>query len=187
MSQSEELQPLIVSEEMIDDELDKKLRKNLCVAFPHSAWYFKESRGWNGAFPKWNIIIFNRTQLPIGHIGVIERKISIGQKEFLIYGLQNVYVLSSYQGKGLATRMLREVSNEVNRLKFDFGLLFCRPTVESLYVNSGWRYAGRPTIYIDNNQGCKEGRSFIHDSLYFKAGAIESLPPGTIFLNGPDW
>lgn len=187
MNQGEELQTRILVEEKVDNVLDEKIRTNLCLAFPHSAWYFKESRGWKGAFPRWNVIVFNKAQLPIAHIGVIERKISIEQKDYLIYGLQNIYVIPDYQGKGLATKMLKIVAIEAEKRRLDFGLLFCRPHVETLYLNSGWQPVSRPTIYIEDDLGHNVTRTFVHDSLYFKAGVIQFLPSGIINFNGPDW
>ncbi len=177
----------IVPEQDFDPALDAKIKKQLCQAFTHSAWYFQESRGWKGAMPSWSVISFDEEGEPIAHIGIVERIVTIGDTDYSIFGLQNVYVIDAWRGKGIASRMVEAVSVEAEARGLEFGLLFCRPHVQTLYINSGWKSVGRPCVYVLNSDGKEIPRPFMHDSLFFKSIKKCELPSGCIHFNGPDW
>lgn len=177
----------IIFEDNFPLQLDAQIREQLTVAFPHSADYFKDNRGWKGTFPLWNVVVFNEADKPVGYIGVIERTITVGRENFKIFGLQNVYVIEEYRGCGLAQKMLVEIEREALKRSLDFGLLFCRPHVESLYLRAGWKPLGRPKIFVTNNQGEVMERPFVHDSLFFKSITLSDIPKGIVYFNGPDW
>jgi predicted N-acetyltransferase YhbS len=179
---------VVVPEHDFNPALDAKVREQLCQAFPHSAWYFQDSRGWKGAMPTWSVVAFDEGDEPIAHIGIVERVITIESASYSIFGIQNVYVTAAWRGKGIASRMVHAIAVEAEKRSLDFGLLFCRPHVEALYVNAGWESVGKPCIYVLESENHHEvPRPFIHDSLFFKSIKVSSLPPGCIHFNGPDW
>lgn len=177
----------VIPEEDFPPQLDSQIKKQLVEAFPHSAWYLAENRGWKGTFPQWSVVVFDSEKSPIAHIGVIERTVTVGGDNFNIFGLQNVYVIEEYRGHGVADKMLSVIEGEALRRALHFGLLFCRPHVESLYLRGGWEPLGRPKIYLSNDEGEVVERPFVHDSLFFKPITLSQVPKGEIDFNGPDW
>ena len=178
---------IIKAEHEITEYLDGKIRNNLCLTFPHSAWYFEYQRGWKGALPDWTVVIMDDQDNPVAHCGVIERSITIGDVDYPIFGIQNVYVLPEQRGKGLAHELLWSVDSEAFKRDMAFGLLFCRPHVEKLYYDADWIKIGQPLIYVRNENGQEVVRDFVHDSLFFSPVKITSMPEGIIHFNGPDW
>lgn len=178
---------VVYNEEDITQELDVKIRENLCATFPHSAWYFKDYRGWNGAFPDWSLIGLDASDNPIAHCGIIERDIRIEDQSYVIFGVQNVYVLESHRGKGLAKELMKRVEAEGVRRELDFGLLFARPRVAKLYLDLGWVEVKDAVLIVQSKGGKECQREFVHDILFFKGLREEQIPPGTVYFNGPDW
>lgn len=181
------LNPVVYAEKEINNILDKKIKNNLCLSFPHSAWYFKDYRGWKGSFPSWNAIILDDLEEPIAYCGVIKRNITINENNYLIFGIQNVYVIESYRNNSLSKKLLVTVESEAMQKGYDFGLLFARPRVDRLYTNLGWIEQEEPLIFTQDEEGKMKKREFIHDSLYFKPLKTDTLPTGVIYFNGPDW
>ena len=178
---------VIVLEQEFDSALDVKVRTQLCQAFAHGAWYFQDSRGWKGAMPAWSVVSFDEAGEPIAHIGIVERIITIDKTDYAVFGLQNVYVIDAWRGKGIASQMVEAISVEAEERGLEFGLLFCRPHVQALYVNSGWQCVGRPCVYVPNSEGREIPRPFVHDTLFFKGVKKRMLPSGCIHFHGPDW
>ncbi len=187
MSDNKKFLVKVIPEEDFPLQLDGQIKEQLTVAFPHSANYLKDNRGWKGTFPLWNVVVFDVDDKPLGYIGVIERTITIEQENFKIFGLQNVYVIEEYRGYGLAQKMLVKIEKEALKRSLDFGLLFCRPHVEPLYLRAGWKPLGRPQIFVTNDQEEVVERPFVHDSLFFKPITLKEFPKGDVFFNGPDW
>ncbi|MDD3365771.1 MAG: GNAT family N-acetyltransferase [Sphaerochaetaceae bacterium] len=182
-----ELRFVVYREDCIDDELDKKIRTNLCICFPHSAWYFKHSRGWKGSFPHWSVVVLDSSDDPVAHCGVIERTITIANTSYVIFGIQNVYVVEALRNLGIAKTLLQKVEEEAFQQELDFGLLFCRPHVAKLYTDLGWVAVPETSIWVTTENGEKSRREFKHDLLYFKPIRLQELPQGSIYFNGPDW
>ena len=181
------LNPVVYAETDINEALDKKIRENLCINFPHSSWYFKDHRGWKGSFPSWNVIIIDDLGEPIAYCGVIQRIITINETNYLVFGIQNVYVTKSYRNNSLSKKILVTVEEEALLRGCNFGLLFARSKVEGLYRNLGWIKKEEPVIFIKDEKGETKRREFVHDSLYFKPLKTNNLPSGIIYFNGSDW
>ncbi len=177
----------IYNEEEITQELDARIRENLCVSFPHNAWYFKDARGWKGTFPTWSVIGLDSDDNPVVHCGVVERTVTIENKPYKAFGVQNVYVLEAYRGKGLARKMITLVEEEALQRNIGFGLLFARPHVAGLYTSLGWTQVEAKVVLLDTVNKQEFTREFVHDALYYKAVHSEPLPSGTIHFNGLDW
>jgi len=187
MLMKDELGFVVHNENEITPELDAKIRENLCIAFPHSAWYFKDARGWKGAFPSWSVIGFDSVNNPVVHCGVVERVVTIESRPYRVFGIQNVYVLEPYRGRGLAKKLITMVVEEANRRTLDYGLLFARPHVAKLYTDLGWELVDTKVVLQKAEDRKEFIREFEHDALYYKSMRNEKIPAGTIYFNGPDW
>ncbi len=185
VSQGEFMEIKIFTETKIDNNLDEKIRKNLCDCFPSNVEYFSTSRGWNGIPSDITVVGFEEEE-PIAHIGVIFRTIDIMHSSYHIFGLQNVYVIPKQRGKHFIDMLFNKLLDYLDEYNHDFGLLFARPKVSHLYTRLGWRKMDN--ICLKENWGGEiKKRKLSHDSLYFYPMKVLNPPEGCYFLNGPSW
>ena len=129
----------VVREQDMSAEMDQRIRDALCVSFVKDAAYFSQKRGWKGSFPHWSVVGLDAGGFPAVHAGIIERDILVDGSELRILGVQNVYVLPEFRGKGLVAPLMQLVVDEGRRRAIATGLLFCKPVVEKVYIRLGWK------------------------------------------------
>ena len=139
----------LVNERDIGPELDKKIKDSLCLCFPDDRVAFSLSRGWHNSFPAWSLYSEESNRI-ISHVGVIDRNIRIGDQMVRVAGMQNIFVLPEFRGKGLCDALMKEVTKRAGELGYDYGLLFCIPVIEKVYEQCGWaNLPNKRIIHVD--------------------------------------
>jgi hypothetical protein len=108
------------------------------------------------AIPHWYMFGFLRGE-PVAQVGVLQRTITIQQKPLLIAGVGFLITEPEYRGRGFATVMLGEALVFIsNKLGLPFGLLTCKPRLETLYSGMGWRTADGTNTFAQptGNRSC---------------------------------
>ncbi len=120
---------------------------------------------------------------PVTHVGILQRTITIEQKPLLIAGVSFLITEPEHRGKGFASLIMNEAVTFVrNELGLAFGLLTCKPRLESLYAGMGWKTVSEPNVFVQptGNRSCG-GLIMIYE-------CGESLwPTGKIDLCGLPW
>lgn len=182
----------IIPEAAMPDDMDARIRRHLCGVFPRGAETFAESRSWHGSHPVYTAVLELDGDV-IGHAGVVDRTIAIisGKADapdsvsVRVAGVQNVFVLPEFRGRGLSGTVVRLAMNEAAGRGFDAGFLFCRLELTPVYSSCGWNsLQGRQVIRVENNAEY----AFYGDkiAMYFPL-ILRKLPEGTVHLRGNDW
>ena len=82
----------------------------------------------------------------VAHAGVVDRAIRVGGDSLRVAGIQNVFVLADYRGKGLCDEVMTMAMEEAGTQGFDAGLLFCIPELKKVYACCGWQMVGTDRI-----------------------------------------
>lgn len=175
----------LVHERNISQELDKKIKDGLCLCFPDDRVVYSNTRAWHNSVPVWSLYLEENGRL-ILHVGVIDRSISIGDRLVRVAGIQNVFVLPEFRGKGLCDAILNEAMVKAGDFAFDYGLLFCVPEIEKVYRRCGWyKLPNAPIIRVDES-----GKELLlpdkNIAMYYPL-AKKEIPDGEIHLQGNDW
>jgi GNAT superfamily N-acetyltransferase len=175
----------IVKEEAVTPELDEAIRHGLVVCFPADAESFSHTRAWHGSAPAWSVILDHEGEV-IGHVGVVDRVIKVGETALRVAGIQNVFLLPEFRGRGVSTPLMDKAMHEAAAQGFDLGMLFCVPALERVYSRAGWLSLGeRETVRIDET-GVEVPLPAKNVCLFFPL-AHPSFPRGVIHLQGNDW
>ena len=164
--------------------LDERIRAGLCIAFPPDVPVFRKTRAWHGSAPQYSVVVEDAARVA-AHVGVVRRRIAVGGTPLGVAGVQNVFVLPEYRGKGLSRRVMRAAMTEAAHRGFDCGLLFCVPPLEKVYAPDGWQNLGRRQVVR-----VEEGREVpIPDKniAMFYPLRVAAFPEGLIHLGGNDW
>ncbi len=120
----------------------------------------------------------------IGHLGVDHRIIRVGNTTITIFGIVDLFVSESYQGNGVATRLLEKVTELAQKSKIDYLLLHALNG--RLYLRNGFRvispYLKSLWIYDFENYGV--GTERLDDRIYIKQISDKPWPTGTVDLMG---
>jgi len=99
------------------------------------------------AEPQWYVIGFVDHVLA-SRVGVLQRTASVGDRPLHIGGICTVVTEPEYRGRGIASSLMRTAVTFMNgELQLDFGLLTCKPRLESLYGGLDWQTVEGPTIF----------------------------------------
>lgn len=175
----------ITDEAAIAPELDEAIKEGLCTAFPADVAVYSQVRAWHDSWPSYTLSLRDGGTVA-AHIAVIDRTVRIGGSVSVrVAGLQNVYALPQYRGRGLAAQGLGLAMDEARRRGFDFGLLFCIPPLEKVYGPLGWLSAGeRDIIRVD--EGEEKPLPAKNICMYLPLSE-RPFPDGAIHLCGNDW
>jgi GNAT superfamily N-acetyltransferase len=100
------------------------------------------------ALPEWYLLGLLRGK-PVSQVGVLQRTITINQKPLLIAGVGFLITEPEYRSRGYATLVMNEAVTFVkNKLGLPFGLLTCKPGLESLYFGMAWRTVNQPNVFV---------------------------------------
>ena len=175
----------IIDEIDMSIENDEKIRDGLCISFPEDKDIFGKSRYWNGVVPELSIVLSDEN-LIIAHIAIVSREIMVGENADLnIFGIQNVYVLPNYRGKGILNSIMYKALEVSTQRAFDCGLLFCLPSLEKVYEKYGWKsLSGQKIFEMDEN-----GNKILKEKglgMYYPV-QVHVFPQGDINLMGRSW
>ncbi len=73
----------------------------------------------------------------VSAVQVVERRVYVGSAELVMGGIGNVATDPDYRGRGLNTRLLRDIIRVMRREGFDFSVLFTG--ICDFYARLGWR------------------------------------------------
>lgn len=81
-------------------------------------------------------------------VGILQRTITIEQVPFRIGGICSVVTEPEYRRRGIAYQLMDEaVSYLKDELRLPFGLLTCKPRLETFYNRLGWQTITGPTVF----------------------------------------
>ena len=175
----------IIKEERISSVLDLKIKEGLRSCFPKSREFFSRSRAWHGAVSAFSVVVEEHDAV-VAHVGVVDRVIKAGDSHLRVGGVQNVFVLHDYRGKGISDKIMTVAMDEAGRLGFDAGLLFCLPALAKVYARCGWKLLSEDTIIRVNEEGEEVVLPGENIAMFYPL-KIEEFPAGTIHLQGNDW
>ena len=175
----------ILTDDQIDESLDKSIKEGLCTCFPADEREFSRSRGWHGTMPSWSVLIEKNSQV-LAHVGMVDRVIAVGNEQVRVAGVQNVFVLPDHRKSGYFLQIMKASIKEAGRLGYDFGLLFCVPELEKLYALCRWKTLSiRKVRRLDEN-GEETDLPSKNISMYHPLARSE-FPDGDIHMQGNDW
>ena len=175
----------IVPESSMDARLDAEIRRGLCVCFPPDVDVFSQTRKWHGCGPAWSVVLEDGPAV-IAHLGAVERTVDMDGELVRVAGLQNVYVLPVFRGKGYADQVLNAAMVEAGRQGYDCGLLFCIPKIVHVYARCGWKTMENVDVVRVDNDGQEKPLPGVNVAMYYPLRRKE-LAPRRIHLRGNDW
>lgn len=178
------MQYFLIDEHDMSPQLDAEIRSGLCRCFPADVEIYAQTRAWHEAVPSYSIVLTDAGQV-VAHLGVVDRTITVAGRPLRVAGVENVYVLPERRGQGLSRRVLLPAMAEAARRKFAVGLLFCLPTLESLYGSCGWQaLPGADIVRVENGGELPLPAKNI--AMFHPLG-VAVFPAGRIHLGGNDW
>ncbi len=134
------------------------------------------------AHPQWYVLGFLRDE-PVAQVGVLQRTITVDQNPLLIAGVSFLITEPENRGRGYAAALMSEAVNFMgHKLLLPFGLLTCKPKLETLYSSMGWRPIDVPNIFAQPT-GSRSCGGLI---MVKECGGIP-WPEGEIDLCGLPW
>ncbi len=175
----------IVDEEVLASEVDAAIRQTLVKCFAKDAEFFSHSRAWHGSAPSFSAFVLEGDEV-IAHLGVVERRVTVGDVPVDVAGLQNVCVLPEHRGRGLCREMLAAAMAEAKGRGVDFGLLFCVAKTVPVYERCGWqRLIDCQVVRVDSDG---EEKPLEEGNLPMWLPLCRSeFPAGEVHLGGNDW
>lgn len=104
------------------------------------------------ASPQWSVLLWEEDEL-VSRVGLVVREITSNGETKTIGGIGGVMTHPDRQGKGYASRAMREAAKLFNEeLGVAFALLFCRPHLVEFYKRVQWKpFQG--LVFVDQPQG----------------------------------
>jgi predicted acetyltransferase len=118
--------------------------------------------------------MFDENNKPVSHIGVHEKIIISGDREYRIGGVAEVCVHPDYRGNGFVSTILTHVHQWMTGQDKSFSVLFGNPEV---YSASG--YVKAENIYTGKDGSFKQTPALV------KCIREKSWPEGKVVLPGP--
>jgi GNAT superfamily N-acetyltransferase len=174
----------IVIESEISSESDLEIRSLLCECFPADAGEFSQQRAWHNSIPAYSVIARDNGIL-VGQIGIVRREVRVGDCVLPVAGVQNFCVRKSHRGKGLSGDLMRIAMAEAAARAIPFGMLFCLPDLEKIYIPMGWTTIAAVVEMRDEHGN----RTALPDKNITMVACLTSkrFPDGPIDLMGRDW
>lgn len=176
----------MIDEDQMEARLDAAIRECLCVCFPPDREVFARTRAWHGVKPNWSVLLEEEGGTLLAHLGVVERAIRVGECQVRVAGIQNVFTMPHYRGRGLSRQLTKAAMEEARRRGLEFGLLFCTPAIGRIYESQGWFYLAPRTILRIDAQGAEIPLPEKNITMFYPLRRID-FPAGTIHLQGNDW
>ncbi len=178
------MQPRIIKEDEISEKLDAAIRKTLAICFPHRKDTYSKTYYSYDNKPVFSVVIENGGDC-CAYVGVIDRTIKLGGKEYRVAGVQNICVLPEYRGRRLSDTVLKAEMQEAHTRRFDFGLLFTQKKIKRVYTRNGWiEIKNRKFIHTEN--GVNVGMPPESVKMYYPL-TVKDFPTGDVNLLGNKW
>ena len=175
----------IIPESEIDPTTDAAIRQGLCACFPPDVAVFSKTRAWHGSAPVWSVVVRHEGCVA-AHTGVVDRTVRVGDRQIRVAGIQNLFVLPEYRGRGLCDQVMEAAMSEASKRDYDIGLLFCVPELARVYERCGWSNLGcRDVIRIDE-RGLDAALPTKNITMFYPLATSE-FPDGSVHLQGNDW
>lgn len=175
----------IIDEQELAPDLEAAIRQTLVTCFPKDAEFFSRSRAWHGSSPAFSALVAEDERV-IAHLGVVQRRITVGGSPVEVAGIQNACVLDEHRGQGFCRETLAAATTEARSRGVDFGLLFCVAELVPVYERCGWKQLlDQPVVRIDSD-GVEKPLEEGNLPMWLPLGA-DDFPRGTVHLGGNDW
>ena len=171
-------------EKAIERRLDAAVKRLLCECFPADREAFSRSRWWHGSAPEYTLISREGAEVT-GHVGVVVRTVSVGDREVEVAGVQSLALAPELRGSGLGRALMVEAMERARRKGIELGLLFCMRELEPFYAGLGWSRVEAPVTmeYPPGTRGPMPSKNIAMS----KPLGDAPFPAGPLDLNGPDW
>jgi GNAT superfamily N-acetyltransferase len=167
-----------VAEAEIGPDLGQQVQALLQMCFPGypSRTYFKLP-------PHFRYLAMARGAL-VGQMGVELRVIRVGREVVRTFGVVDLGVLPSERSRGLAARLLSEVTEFARTCGMDFIILFADD--DRVYTRNGWTRAGNLCSWVKIHDHTTLGlaRAEQTGALMVKAIGPQAWPEGEVDLLG---
>ena len=119
-----------------------------------------------------------------GQMGVELRVIRVGPHVVRTFGISDLCVRESERSRGLAARLLAEVTGLARACELDFVILFADD--DRLYTRNGWARAANPCTWVKIDDHRTLGLAVAEDTgaLMVKATGPQAWPGGDVDLLG---
>jgi predicted N-acetyltransferase YhbS len=175
----------VIDEPQMSPEMAARVRAALVSCFPRDAEHFARQRDWHGSAPAISIVATSESGDVVGHIGIHDRVVSVGDLRVRVAGVQNVCVVPDRRKTGLFDELMRATLRTAVERGYDAGLLFCRAPLEPIYARHGWvKLVDRPVWRHVDGQTVPLPS---HAGAMFHPMRVVELPAGDLVLNGNDW
>jgi GNAT superfamily N-acetyltransferase len=179
------MKPRIVEQFAVSPSQDEAIRAGLCTCFPPDREVFNRTRAWHGSHPAWSVLVEHEDSV-VAHAGIVERNILVGLERVSVAGVQNVFVLAEFRGRGLFREVMSVALDEARRRGLEFGLLFCAPDIGRKYTRQGWQLLDKRSVTRIDEQGCPQPLPAKNVTMFYPLSG-RSMPPGDLHLSGNDW
>jgi GNAT superfamily N-acetyltransferase len=120
---------------------------------------------------------------PVGQVGILQREISVGESLFRVGGIHGVVTEPKHRGHGVASVLMRRSIDFIkSELHLPFGLLTCKPRLETFYSRLGWKTA-KDLCVFEQPDGLHSCGGL---TMVIECGA-KPWPEGEIDLRGLPW
>ena len=178
------MKPQLINDNDIPPSLDEEIRAGLAACFPADAAVLSKTRAWHDSTPEY-IAVLRDGERVIAHAAVVNRTITVAGAPLRVAGVQGVFVLPGYRGKGLCDEALYAAMTEAMRRGFDYGMLFCLPSLAKVYARCGWQDLGeREAVRVEDGRELPLPEKNI--AMFYPIRVV-SFPEGFIHLRGNDW
>ena len=175
---SEAITLVRVAEAEIGPDIRQQLQALLQMCFPGypSRSYFKLP-------PHFRYLAMAHGSL-VGQMGVELRVIRVGNEVIRTFGVVDLCVMQSERSRGLAARLLTEVSEFARSCGMDFVILFADD--DRVYTRNGWTRAGNRCTWVKIHEHTTLGlaRAAQTNALMVKAIGPRAWPEGEVDLLG---
>lgn len=119
-----------------------------------------------------------------GQMGVELRVIRVGPDVVRTFGISDLCVRESERSRGLAARLLAEVTGLARACELDFVILFADD--DRLYTRNGWARAANPCTWVKIHDHTTLGLATAQDTkaLMVKSTGQQAWPGGDVDLLG---
>jgi GNAT superfamily N-acetyltransferase len=180
-----EISFVVVDEDRMPADLDRKIRETLVECFPHNTDHYSRTRDWHSK-PAWVVVGLAPDGAVAAHCAMVGREVEIGGvHRVTVAGVQGFSVRRPWQGTRLSDRLMARALDEARNRGIDAGLLFCLPQLERLYERMGWRTVRYP-VTVRDAAGNPEPLPDKNIAMAIPLN-IGAFPGGEIDLRGPDW
>ena len=141
------------------------------------------SRFFTWAKPQWSVLLWDGEEL-VSRVGLLVRDAFHDNAPKRIGGIGGVATHPSMQGKGLASKGMREAEKHFHEeLNVDYALLFCRDHLVPFYEKLGWRpFEGK--VLVEQPDGKIEFS--VNGAMVLEVKELAPLE-GKLDLNGLPW